>query len=103
LITRIQRGDDDDPYLAIVTQDALRGVLARWIEWYRVTPRGVEVPSLPPMYAVKDMMAAPEMPLPIIARIVEAPVFGADGELRLEPGFHPSSRAYFADGDLRVP
>src|SRR5690606_33228585 len=60
LITRIQRGDDDDPYLAIVTQDALRGVLARWIEWYRVVGASrSEVPSLPPMHVVRDMMAAP--------------------------------------------
>src|SRR5690606_40110689 len=73
-------------------------IWAAW--WYRWTGSGDDrrpVDALPPVHVVKDMMAAREhsgsegMPLPVIARLVEAPVFGADGSLRTQPGYHERS------------
>jgi hypothetical protein len=103
LLTRIQLGDSNDPYLAVVSESALRGILARVAQWYRWTEREGKKDAHPPMPVVKDMMAAPEYPLPVISRVVEAPVFGRQGELNLEPGYHPASRTYYWSNGLEVP
>lgn len=103
LLTRIQTGDTKEPYLAVVSEAGLRGILARVAWWYRFTERDGQKDAHPPIPVVKDMMAAPEYPLPIISRVVEAPVFGRQGELNLEPGYHPASRTYYWSNGLEVP
>lgn len=103
LLTRIQTGDNGEPYLAVVSEAGLRGILARVAWWYRWTERDGKKDALPPIPVVKDMMAAPEYPLPIISRVVEAPVFGRQGELNLEPGYHSASRTYYWSHGLEVP
>lgn len=106
LITRLEFGDDGAPHLAVVSRAGLRGILARAARWYRIVGRGDNaqvIDALPPLHVVDDMMAAPEIPLPVITRVVEAPVFGRDGELRLEPGYHAHSRSYYWESNLRIP
>jgi hypothetical protein len=39
------------------------------------------------------------MPVPVLDRIVQAPVFGRDGVCQVEPGYHPSSRTFHAPPD----
>ncbi len=111
LITTIDVGDSGEPSLAVVTESGLRGILARAAWWYRWTGSGDDrrpVDALPPVHVVKDMMAAREhsgsegMPLPVIARLVEAPVFGADGSLRTQPGYHEGSRTYYCNQDMVI-
>lgn len=106
LLTRIQIGDAGEPKLTVVSESGLRGILARVAWWYRWVGRGDDakmVDAMPPMAVVKDMMAAPEFPLPVIARIVEAPVFGREGELTLRPGYHPHSRTYYWSSGISIP
>src|SRR5438876_7662034 len=56
------------------------------------------------MHVVQDMLAHPDAPLPILSRIVEAPVFAADGALVTVPGYHEGSRTYYAPRtDFNVP
>ena len=50
----------------------------------------------PPADLIKNILATPNPPLPILAGIVEVPVFGKDGSLLEEPGYHPSSRTLYA-------
>ncbi|OUN01369.1 MAG: hypothetical protein BAA04_07060 [Firmicutes bacterium ZCTH02-B6] len=106
LLTRIQLGDAGEPKLTVVTEAGLRGILARVAWWYRTVGQGENarlVDAMPPVAVVKDMMAAPEYPVPIIARIVEAPVFGRDGELNLKPGYHTHSRTYYWSSGIDIP
>lgn len=103
LLTRIQTGDNSEPYLAVVSEAGLRGILARVAWWYRWTERDGKKDAHPPIPVVKDMMAAPKYPLPVISRVVEAPVFGRQGELNLEPGYHQASRTYYWSNGLEVP
>jgi putative DNA primase/helicase len=81
----------------LMTQDALRHVLAHIAQWYKVTRAGV-VDALPPMHIVRDMLAQPDRHLPVLARIVEAPVFASNGSLHVEPGYNEASRCYYAPG-----
>lgn len=104
LMTRIKTGDVGEPFLAVVPESGLRGILARTAWWYRWAGRGEDkymIDALPPTAVVKDMQSAPEMTLPMISRIVEAPVFGHDGQLETSPGYHASSRTFYWDSGLR--
>lgn len=108
LVTAIDQTDDGEPALTVVTEAGMRGVLARAAWWYRWAGRSddkVMVDAHPPVAAVKDMMATPEhslggLPLPVITRLVEAPVFGRDGALETLPGYHAASRTYYWDSGL---
>ena len=42
------------------------------------------------------MLAMPDIFLPVLERIVEAPVFGPDGTIETTPGYHAGSRTYYA-------
>ena len=41
--------------------------------------------------ALKNVLATPDPALPVLAGIVTAPVFGSDGTLITEPGYHPTA------------
>ncbi|MFA5975171.1 MAG: hypothetical protein WC859_03290 [Elusimicrobiota bacterium] len=100
---RLEADDNGAPMLRELVNDKLRHVLARSARWYRKTLDG-KIPALPPMHVVKDMLAAADLPLPVLNRIVEAPVFSPDGQLQTEPGYHTASRTYFAVKDgFRIP
>lgn len=82
--------------------DRLLHELARAADWFKTvsTKHGaMEVDSSPRPALAKDMLAGRSYPLPPLDRIVSSPVFGADGSLQTEPGYHAASRTYYA-GDL---
>src|SRR5262249_19334649 len=68
--------------------------LARSAWWFNETEGGGFHDALPPPHVVKDMLARPDPPLPVLERIVHAPVFASDGTLVTASGYHPASRAY---------
>jgi hypothetical protein len=97
---RLDRTEAGEPILRELGEDRLRHEVARAADWYkRVKPRGqeatVEVPARPHRDLVKDMLACPEVPLPPLDRLVRVPVFGPDGALQTEPGYHAASRTYY--------
>jgi len=94
LPTRIESGDDGAPTTQPMTEARMRHFLARAATWYRVTEEG-DVPALPPFHVVSDVLATPDMPLPILETIVSAPIFAPNGTLQLTPGYHPQARAYY--------
>lgn len=96
---RIEHDDEKRPILRELILDRLRHILARIARWWKKNKRGEVVPAAPPMSVVKDMLATPNLPLPILIRIVESPVFAPDGKLQTEPGYHASSRTYYAPAE----
>src|SRR5687767_9848173 len=86
LATRIETGDGGAPAPKALTVDRLRHKMARVADWYKVTRDGERKPALPPLYVVRDMLATPNMPLPILEAIIEVPTFAPDGTLNFEPG-----------------
>jgi hypothetical protein len=96
---RIEQDDEQRPVLRELIPDRLRHILARVARWKRKNKWDEVVPVPPPMTVVKDMLATPNLPLPILIRIVESPVFAANGELQTKPGYHEASRTYYAPAD----
>jgi hypothetical protein len=109
LLTRLKdRVADDPPILEPLTDDALRGVLARVADWTHVrnTQHGeVEEPAPPPMNAVKDLATLPDWPgVPSLTAVVETPVFARDGTLVDFPGYCSAARLWYSPApDLVVP
>jgi hypothetical protein len=57
-------------------------------------------PVHPPGDVVQALLNRPRQDarLPELDRVVTAPVFGSDGVLSVEPGYHPSARAWYQPG-----
>lgn len=95
---RIETDDDGQPIVRVMTVDRMRHRLARDVSWYKLV-KDEEVDCPPPLEVVRDVLACPDAPLPVLTRIVQAPIFAADGILQTEPGYSPSSKTYFAPTD----
>lgn len=92
---RLEHGDEGEPIIREVTVHRMRHFMARAARWNRTV--GDETRRVtPPHVVVNDVMASPDQQLPILTRIVEAPVFAPDGTLQTEPGYHSASRTFFA-------
>jgi hypothetical protein len=96
LPARIEHDDDGRPRIRVLSVDRMRHRLARDIDWYKVTKDGGPVPTPPPLAVVRDMLACPHTPLPILTRIVKAPIFAANGCLETQVGYSAASKTFFA-------
>ena len=99
---RIEFDDDGEPTFRTLGEDRMRHEVARVAQWYKVKSSGrganratFDVDAMPPRAVVLDMLATPNIDLPIVNRVVEAPVFTADGCLQLEPGYYPRGSVYY--------
>lgn len=103
-LARLEVDDLGTPLLAELTDDRTRHELARAALWFKVGAKGTTDFVLPPSHVVKDVLATPNPPLPVLTRIVEAPVFSASGNLQTLPGYHDASRTYYAPAKgLQIP
>jgi len=92
--SRLEHNDEGVPILKPLTPDRLRHELARRAVWCHGKVR-----AKPQVAVVRDMLATPEPPLPVLTRITEIPVFAADGTLQTQPGYYEASRTYYAPQD----
>ena len=96
---RIEEDDNGAPVIRELTVDRLRHEMARIASWKAMKreKNGAEseVDAKPPIDAIKDMLATPDPPLPVLNRIVEAPVFGPDGTVATAPGYHPAGKVWY--------
>ena len=97
-IARIQMADDGMLVLRAMDDDSLRHVLARVADWY-VQKKKKRLPAIPPRHVMRDILAMPEPPFPVITRIIRAPIFAADGTISIKPGYSPSTRASYAPAE----
>jgi DNA primase len=108
LLTRLRvRADGGAPYLEPLCDAALRGVLARFADWTKVsdTKHGQVVEEdAPPVEVVKDLANLPDWDgIPLIDAVVECPVF-TPGGLVITPGFHRAARLWYQPAsDLKIP
>jgi hypothetical protein len=95
---RLERNDEGELLAAPLGIDGLRYELTERVRCVQVDSRidGTTLPAIPPEVLLRNLLATPESPLPVLQRIVEAPVFGTDGQIQTEPGYHLASRTYFA-------
>lgn len=95
--TRIGRGENDEPIPQIIDVDRLRHEVSQATRWDKWNERAKQrVPAMPPTAVIRDMLAARSYPLPALHGIVQAPVIGPDGSVSLTPGYHDSSRLFYA-------
>jgi hypothetical protein len=80
---------------APVTDERLRYMLARLAVWQKINRNNELVPAPPPTGLVKSLLATPDPALPVLAGIVNTPVFGSDGTLLTEPGYHEEARLLY--------
>ena len=99
LAARIETDDHGYPIIREMTEHRMRHRLARVASWYAIKGKGknrAETPTKPPIDVVRDVLATPDFPLPVLSHIVEAPIFASDGTLQTEPGYHPRTQNYYA-------
>ncbi len=119
--SRLEFDDDGAPVMRPLTVERLRQEMAVRACWYK----GLRLTALlealgsadaeewdklakknsnarPPRDVIQNMLAMPEIPLPVLERIVEAPVYGPDGVVETRPGYHPSSRTYYAGNAIEL-
>ena len=82
--------------IRMVTEDGLRGHLARSGNYFRINKRG-RVAVVPPIEVVKDILSLPPIKwgLPILEGVIETPVIREDGTLVQEKGYDAATRLYY--------
>jgi hypothetical protein len=98
LPTRLEHDDRAELVPRPLDEDRMRHVLARVADWTKQKKIGeelAEVPAMPPRDVVRDVLATPDVALPVVTRFVPAPVFAKDGSLQIEPGYHAASKTYY--------
>jgi hypothetical protein len=107
MAARIEHDDMGEPIVRTINENRLRHILARVARWIKVRTVGGEahvVDAMPPVNVVRDLLATPDMRLPVLSRLVEAPVFAPDGTLQTKPGYHSASRTYYVPATgLNIP
>jgi len=98
-LTRMERDEYGKPVLKPLDENRTRHELARAADWYKTVKRDhdwVKIPAMPAVAIVRDVLALPDPPLPILQTITEIPTFDPDGRLSKEPGYHPASKTFYA-------
>lgn len=95
-LARTTRGDR---IVARHSIDSLRLHLAgeaRCERWSSKGGNGGRMESVPPPdVLIRSLLATNEPPVPVVARVVEVPVFGRDGDLLTRAGYHAGSQTYY--------
>jgi putative DNA primase/helicase len=103
-LSRIIREPNGVPLIQPLDHDRLRHRLARVARWLRRTRSGNFRAVAPPMDVVKDLLALPEPPLPVLKHLTFAPYVTASGALHLAPGYQPESQIFYEpNGTLILP
>ncbi|MGB9618777.1 MAG: toprim domain-containing protein, partial [Armatimonadota bacterium] len=99
--SRLEKDDEGLLVPRELTTDRLRHELARLAVW--VHGKDGEV-SKPPLDVVRDLLATPNPPLPVLTRITDVPVFAPDGTLQTDEGYHPAGKTYrMSRPGLKIP
>ncbi|MBI4376696.1 MAG: hypothetical protein HY549_09635 [Elusimicrobia bacterium] len=99
LLLRIEKDDHGVEISRDLNLDRMRHALARVAHFFIVRKEDNEevvIPVPPPMDLVRDMLADPAPPLPVLNRIIEFPIFFEDGSLQSASGYHETGRTYYA-------
>ena len=83
------------PEIDEMDEDAVFGLLARTADWHRAA-EDADVETSPPRDAARDMLAYPDLHLPILEGVISTPVFGRHGELIMTDGYHQNDRLWLS-------
>lgn len=94
----IELGDNGAPIVRAIDQNGMRFLLARTMRWYygsKKDGKPTRKPAMPPVDVVRDILATPNLPLPVLSRLIEVPVFAPGGSLQVEPGYNAATQCYY--------
>jgi hypothetical protein len=94
-LVRIQRKEDETPLIETLTETTLKGMLARAMNFVKITVKGA-AHCPPPDAMVKDILTLGKWPFPPLESLIEFPVLRPDGTLITTPGYDPITRLYYA-------
>ena len=94
-IVRLEMGDTAQPILRDLTAERLVERLARIVFWYKEDAEGNRWRVRPPRAVAVNILATPNLPLPILDRVVTVPVFALDGTLHRDEGYNSATRTIF--------
>lgn len=102
--SRLEHTDEGRLVPRPLTVDRMRHRLTEIAVWRKKGQSGpYSLPAAPPEL-VRNVLATPDPPLPVLSRIVEVPVLGADGTIHDRPGYSPKHRVFYEPAaDLVVP
>ena len=90
------------PEIDEMDEDAVFGLLARTADWHRET-EDTDVETSPPRDAARDMLAYPDLHLPMLEGVISTPVFGRQGALVMTDGYHQDDRVWLtSDSSLNL-
>ncbi len=96
--SRMERDDEGAPIIRPLDVDKLRYEIGNSILFKKGGFVYLET-KYPPQVIIKNCLAAPDFPFPILNRVVTAPVFSQEGEIETEPGYSTKSKTYYFDRD----
>jgi putative DNA primase/helicase len=86
-----------------LTVDRTRHAIARAANWVKEVRTRLK-PAIPPLDVVRDILATPDLPFPVLQRITNVPCFAPDGTLIVRPGYHEDAGIFYAPPKgLRIP
>ncbi len=78
---RLERDDEDRIITTAITPNRLRQFLASTCRFFKDSTKAGQYTVHPPMPVVHNILATPDLPLPVLRRITECPIFLIDGTL----------------------
>lgn len=86
------------PVFVKLDEHRCRRALALAASWQRRLRNGSPAAAFPPVPVVRNVLASPvaDLGLPVLHRIIEAPMFDRTGQLHLTPGYSSSSLMFYA-------
>ncbi|MBI4566305.1 MAG: DUF3854 domain-containing protein [Planctomycetes bacterium] len=102
-VVRISTAQNAEPVIGHLGPDGMRLVLARSSKWFLLDSNGNLKDAKPPTDVARAMLADDLCPLPVLDRIIRAPIVAPDGELVMTEGYHPRTRVYYFPGHLEIP
>jgi len=93
--SRLEYDPDGNIVLVPLTEHRLRCEVAQAAEWYVTKGKEQRIEAAePPLSVIQNMLAQSQLPLPVLRRITETPVFAADGRLIEAAGYDTASGIY---------
>lgn len=106
---RIEHDDEGRPTVRTLDECQMRYHIARVAVFVR-RPRNkggansAEVPDYPPIEVVRDVLATPDAPLPVLVGLAQTPIFSPSGRLLNKPGYDSEAKIYYAPAEnLSIP
>lgn len=94
-ISRFERNQDGQTILVHADIDIVTYQLTRMVNYFRATKLGGVKKAVTPACVVRDILATPDLGLPVVDGVTPFPVYGTDGTLQTEAGYSPNTRLYY--------